>query len=95
MSHILLFGAGPLPFEEADRHYAVCKRTWQFLQPLLEDGHRVTAVCLLVPGARVQAGPRPQEASWSYQLVRAGQLENLAWVQGVHDRARPDAVAGV
>ena len=95
MSHILLFGAGPLPFEPADRHYAVCKRTWQFLQPLLEDGHRVTAVCQLVPGARVEAGPRPHPASWSYQLVRADQLENMAWVQAVHDRVRPDAVAGV
>ena len=95
MSHILLFGAGPLPFEDADRHYAVCKRTWQFLQPLLEDGHRVTAVCLLVPGARVQSGPRPQASRWSYQLVRTAQLANLAWVQALHDRVRPDAIAGV
>jgi glycosyltransferase involved in cell wall biosynthesis len=95
MSRILLFGAGPLPFEDADRHYAVCKRTWQFLEPALAAGHRVHAICLLVPGARVRPGPRPEPERWSYQLVRAAQLHNLAWVQAVHDRIEPDAVAGV
>ncbi len=44
MKHLLLIGVGPLPFYESDRLYGFGIRTWQFAQPLLDAGHRVTLV---------------------------------------------------
>lgn len=44
MKHLLLIGVGPLPFYESDRLYGFGIRAWQFAQPLLDAGHRVTLV---------------------------------------------------
>jgi glycosyltransferase involved in cell wall biosynthesis len=44
VSHILLLGVGPLPFYESDQLYGFGIRAWQFAQPLLDDGHKITLV---------------------------------------------------
>lgn len=44
MSHILLIGVGPLPFYESDQLYGFGIRAWQFAQPLLDSGHRITLI---------------------------------------------------
>lgn len=44
MKHLLLIGVGPLPFYESDHLYGFGIRTWQFAQPLLDAGHRITLV---------------------------------------------------
>ncbi|MBN2326103.1 MAG: glycosyltransferase [Candidatus Omnitrophica bacterium] len=44
MKHLLLIGVGPLPFYESDHLYGFGIRAWQFAQPLLDAGHRITLV---------------------------------------------------
>lgn len=44
VTHLLIIGVGPLPFYDADRLYGFGIRAWQFAQPLLDAGHRITLV---------------------------------------------------
>lgn len=55
---ILIFGWGPLPFEEARMHYAPCARLWQLAQPLAFDGHEVSIVAVRMPGTAEPTPPR-------------------------------------
>lgn len=46
MATILLIGVGPLPCYRSNTLYGFGIRTWQFLLPLLSDGHRVILATL-------------------------------------------------
>jgi glycosyltransferase involved in cell wall biosynthesis len=51
MSRIFIAGMSPLPFENDRKVYGTGIRTWQFLLPLLEEGHKICVCNYAVPSA--------------------------------------------
>ena len=49
MTRVLVVGHSPLPWEDLTKSYGPGTRTWQFAQPLLEDGHDVTVLASRIP----------------------------------------------
>ena len=99
MSRILLIGNKPPQFDATARVEAAHYRTWQFLQPLLEDGH---AVCLCVEDAAPSPnGSGPQQASepWrerlSYHPIAFNRAGWISRLQRIHDAFAPDVVVAV
>ncbi|MFZ4661240.1 MAG: glycosyltransferase family 4 protein [Caldilineaceae bacterium] len=96
MSKILLLGYHPPQLVQNIKIEAAHYRTWQFLEPLLEDGHKV---CLCA-GARGETGdPALIPSAWQSQLlykpVNFGQQGWVAQLQHIHDEFKPDCVVAV
>jgi glycosyltransferase involved in cell wall biosynthesis len=97
MSRVLLLGHNPPQFEGHSKIEAAHYRTWQFLQPLLDDGHEI---CLCVDSSNaVNTRPHLPE-DWAKQLVyhpipfrhRVGWVRRL---QRIHDAFDPDCIVAV
>jgi glycosyltransferase involved in cell wall biosynthesis len=92
MSRILLVGYPPPPYQRNSKVEAAHYRTWQFVQPLLDDGH---TICLCVP----HTSERPESVDMPANLVwQPIPFEHLGWprdLQVAHDRFEPDCVVGV
>ena len=48
---IFILGMSPMPFENDTKVYGTGIRTWQFVQPLLEKGHKLCVVGYAIPSA--------------------------------------------
>ncbi len=48
---IFILGMSPMPFENDRKVYGTGIRTWQFVKPLLEKGHRLCVVNYAIPSA--------------------------------------------
>jgi glycosyltransferase involved in cell wall biosynthesis len=98
MSKILLIGYNPPQLEQNTKIEAAHYRTWQFLDPLVRDGHRI-CLCAnnLTPDS--DASPDVPEA-WSrhveYHAIpfqrQRGWIKQL---QQIHDSFAPDCVVAV
>jgi glycosyltransferase involved in cell wall biosynthesis len=51
MSKIFILGMSPLPFENDRKVYGTGIRTWQFILPLLERGHKICVCNYAIPSA--------------------------------------------
>ncbi len=51
MSKIFILGMSPLPFENDRKVYGTGIRTWQFILPLLEKGHKICVCNYAIPSA--------------------------------------------
>ncbi|TET13750.1 MAG: hypothetical protein E3J77_06200, partial [Actinobacteria bacterium] len=51
MKKIFVLGMSPLPFENDRKVYGTGVRTWQFILPLLEKGHRICVCNYAIPSA--------------------------------------------
>ena len=51
MKKIFVLGMSPLPFENDRKVYGTGIRTWQFILPLLEKGHRICVCNYAIPSA--------------------------------------------
>jgi glycosyltransferase involved in cell wall biosynthesis len=96
MSNVLLIGHHPPPLMGPAKIEAAHYRVWQFLQPLLEDGHAV----YLCAGAAGEAQPNfTLPAAWqdqlSYRYIPFGQPGWLSALQQAHDAFDPDCVVAV
>jgi len=96
MSNILLIGYNPPQLLKNAKIEAAHYRTWQFLQPLLEDGHRI----LLCAGARGEtAALAPVPEAWAAQLTHCpipfGENGWRAQLQAAHDHFKPDCIIAV
>ena len=89
---VLILGYNPPPLQPQSKLEAANYRTWQFLQPLLEDGH---SVCLCVEAS----SPRPAPGSVSDGLRwEAIAFDRLGWarhLQIIHDDFSPDCILAV
>ena len=98
MKRILLLGLSPLPTENDICTLAPGKRTWQFVQPLLEDGHRVCLVCSRHLAAYKNTETEPAHAeehgNLVYYSINQEIFENLNWLQRIHDHFEPDCLVG-
>ena len=64
MSKVLLIGFNPPQLLKDTKIEAAHYRTWQFLQPLIDDGHEV-CLCAGARGEPALAGSQPMRAEWS------------------------------
>jgi glycosyltransferase involved in cell wall biosynthesis len=99
MTKVLVLGMAPLSFENQPHVFGPSLRTWQFVQPLLDDGHEV---CLC--SCRIYGAYDEKEASLPITTIEKGALvyhhmdqatfERQDTVQGIHDRFSPDCIVG-
>lgn len=99
MSKVLLIGNKPPQFDPTARVEAAHYRTWQFLQPLLDDGH---TVCLCVDdaassphGSAGQQIPGSWHGRLSYHPIAFNRAGWIGQLQRIHDAFAPDAVVAV
>lgn len=90
MTRVLLLGYMPPPYMPEAKVEAAHYRTWQFLQPLLDDGHEV----LLCTGPMTAGEPSRAAVpdGLAHERVQFGTREGGRQVQAVHDRFRPECV---
>ncbi|MCX6043832.1 MAG: glycosyltransferase [Chloroflexi bacterium] len=96
MSNILLIGYHPPQLLKKAKIEAAHYRTWQFLQPLLENGHTVL-LCAGAHGEEAELAPVPKEwrARLIHQPIAFGESGWLAKLQAAHDEFNPDCVVAV
>lgn len=96
MPKVLLIGYHPPQLVQNIKIEAAHYRTWQFLQPLLEDGHKI---CLCA-GARGETGdieliPAAWRTQLQYQPLAFGQADWVSKLQQIHDEFAPDCIIAV
>ncbi|MEZ4731872.1 MAG: glycosyltransferase family 4 protein [Caldilineaceae bacterium] len=96
MTKVLLIGYNPPQLIQNTKIEAAHYRTWQFLEPLLEDGH---TICL-VAGAKgetsyVQQIPDTWQTQLRYHPIAFGQPGWVVKLQQIHDAFSPDCVVAV
>ncbi len=98
MKRVLLLGLCPLPTENDTCTLAPGKRTWQFVKPLLEEGHRVCLVCSRHLAAYRNTDTEPVNAeehgNLIYYSVHQEVFQNIDWLQRIHDNFDPDCIVG-
>lgn len=96
MTKVLLIGYNPPQLVPDVKIEAAHYRTWQFLQPLLEDGHQV---CLCAgtrrESARAEAVPPAWRDRLQYCPVPFGAGGWARQMQAAHDAFQPDCVVAV
>lgn len=92
---ILVLGCAPLPFEITNRSYGPGTRTWQCVQPLLEDGHEVHLVAMRIPETFPEDTPSEVVQTrdrFTYANVDGGVYFDGEYVRRAAREFRPDAV---
>lgn len=96
MAKILLIGYNPPQLVSNSKIEAAHYRTWQFLDPLLADGHDV---CLCAGTRGEVSDTRKVPAAWQSQLryvpIDFGQWGWVQQLQRAHDRFEPDCIVAV
>ncbi len=96
MTKVLLIGYNPPQIVPNVKIEAAHYRTWQFLQPLLDDGH---AVCLCAGTrdevARVEDVPAPWCNQFQFCPISFGAGDWPRQLQAAHDAFQPDCVVAV
>ncbi|MBW7885136.1 MAG: glycosyltransferase family 4 protein [Caldilineaceae bacterium] len=96
MSKVLLIGYNPPQLVRNAKIEAAHYRTWQFLQPLVDDGHTI----LLCAGARGEpAEVEPVPPEWSRHVrhlaIPFGEQNWIRHLQRAHDAFMPDCIVAV
>lgn len=89
---VLVVGYNPPPFQPGSKLEAANYRTWQFIQPLLEDGHEL-ALCVDARNPHPDADLLPAGLTWY-----AVPVDTVGWMprlQAVHDQFVPDCIVAV
>ena len=96
MSKVLLIGYNPPPLEADTKIEAAHYRTWQFLEALVADGHRI---CFCANSAQVDSPRLVLPGQWKEVQYRSLPLQRLlGWekdLQRVHDEFDPDCIVAV
>lgn len=97
MARVLLLGYTPPPLMGQAKVQAMHYRTWQFLEPLLDDGH-IVCLCADQPDTPTLLPTLPAE--WAKHLVyhQIPFRRQPGWVaklQKIHDTFNPDCIVAV
>ncbi|MDZ7836824.1 MAG: hypothetical protein U5N58_02165 [Actinomycetota bacterium] len=101
MGKLFILGMSPLPFENDRKVYGTGIRTWQFVQPLLEDGHQICLVSYGIPSA--YAGDfkskhiqdfQHQDYRFDYHILAPEQFEDLKLITKICTDFNPDCIIG-
>lgn len=103
---ILLFGMSPMPFENDKKVYGTGIRTWQFLLPLLKNGHKICVCNFAIPSAYnenfqtqfikdyVFKENEKESFVFDYNILRPDDFENLELLKKIFLDFIPDCVVG-
>ena len=104
---ILLFGMSPLPFENDRKVYGTGIRTWQFLQPLLKNGHKICVCNYAIPSAyeenfksefrgnfKIESRQSNHEYHFNYNILSGQDFENTDILKKLFLDFSPDCVIG-
>lgn len=72
MKKIFILGMSPMPFENDRKVYGTGVRTWQFILPLLEKGHKICVCNYAVPSAY----PDDLKSKFDSDFVYTGSLKD-------------------
>lgn len=96
MTKVLLIGYNPPQIVPDVKIEAAHYRTWQFLEPLLEDGHQI---CLCAGTRRESARAENVPPAWRERLqycpIPFGSGDWVKQMQAAHDAFQPDCVVAV
>jgi len=95
MSRLLILGASPLLFENANRTYAPGVRTWQLAKPLIDAGHEVLLIGLRLPHAYPPDTPpetRVEQNGMIYHCMDPEVFNQPGYVRSLAESFAPDAV---
>lgn len=95
MSKVLLIGYNPPQLLGDAKIEAAHYRTWQFLEPILQDGHRVH-LCAGAPGEQIKNPSIPADwANLSYDAIPFGKRGWIKELQAAHDAFQPNCIVAV
>jgi len=91
----MVFGCAPLPFETTNRSYGPGTRTWQLVQPLLDDGHEVQLVAMRIPETFPEDTPAEQIRTTdrlTYANLDGGLYFGGDYARRTAEEFRPEAI---
>jgi glycosyltransferase involved in cell wall biosynthesis len=95
MSKILMIGNVPPPMSSGEKIEASHYRTWQFLQPLIEDQH-IVHFCASTQDMRQQPTvPENWQKSLVFHSIQFGKKGWRKAFQQLHDETNPDCIVAV
>jgi glycosyltransferase involved in cell wall biosynthesis len=93
MANILMLGMVPPPMGSREKIEASNYRTWQFLQPLLQDNHHIH-LCADTNAEDITI-PSAWDKNLIYHPVSFGKKRWRQLLQSVHDEVNPDCIVAV
>ncbi len=98
---IFVLGMSPMPFENDRKVYGTGIRTWQFVRPLLEKGHRLCVVGYAIPSAYpsgLKSGGGKQQRygqyDFEYHIQSKQDFENTDMLLETAQKFGPDCLVG-
>lgn len=106
---VLILGMSPLPFENDKKVYGTGIRTWQFAQPLLENGHQICLCNYAIPSAyppefrtEYQNGYSIENTgknkskiyNFEYNIFNKYDFENIEILRDIYLKFNPDCIVG-
>jgi glycosyltransferase involved in cell wall biosynthesis len=103
---ILILGMSPLPFENDRKVYGTGIRTWQFIEPLIRNGHKICVCNYAIPSAYPQdfkslyqgkfIVKRSTESSYEfdYNILKKDDFENTGILKEILLKFDPECIVG-
>ncbi len=98
MKRIVLFGHSPLPIENSQRTYALSKRTWQFVKPLIDHGYQVCLVAFRLPKAysfKLADQTLQINENFIYYNLSNHMIYDFEYLQRIIDTFKPNYCIGI
>jgi len=96
VSHVLVCGMCPLPFENSAKSFGPGIRTWQLARGIAAGGHRVSVVAMQIPGCYDRTAAVRRETVDGIDVLRLaeGEFHDPGVIRSSLAETRPDAVVG-
>lgn len=97
MSKILAIGYTPPHLEKDNRIVAGNYRTWQLIQPLLEEEHEIHLCCASYFSTKKTKNgvQKIKENKCTYYLMNFFKEDQMSILQNIHDSIEPDCILGI
>ncbi len=96
----------PLPFENDRKVYGTGIRTWQFLEPLIRNGHKICACNYAIPSAYpedfksmyqenfIYEGSNGISYKFDYNILKKDDFENIDILKEIFFKFEPECIIG-
>jgi len=103
---ILVLGMSPLPFENDRKVYGTGIRTWQFLEPLIRNGHKICVCNYAIPSAYPEdfkslyqdkftvKGGIKTSYGFDYNILEKDDFENINILKEIILKFEPECIIG-
>lgn len=89
---VLVLGYNPPPLQPGTKLVAANYRTWQLVQPLLEDGHEI---CLCVTTGSLHPDPKLLPSGLHWQAVGVDRIGWVRQLQSLHNQFVPNCIVAI